>query len=79
MTKDERECLNDIRRQLTRIADALVLLVVEALGPPETEAPTVSASACQHPPELRIDFGTTNGKPDWQCGVETCGYRTPTT
>ena len=36
--------------------------------------PEAETSDCDHPVDRRIDFGTTNGIADWQCG--RCGYRT---
>ncbi len=51
---------------LDRIATALEILALpESQEPPET--------TCPHPPEERIDFGMTNGQPDWTCKL--CGYR----
>jgi hypothetical protein len=71
VTTKRREPVEErIWHELHRIANAL-----EALIPDPEEAPP-TAPTCPHPPELRIDFGTTNGKPDWQCGIPACGYRT---
>jgi len=56
---------------LERIADALEGLTVAPASEPE---PT--SVLCLHPAEARIDFGTTNGVEDWQCGL--CGFRTLT-
>jgi hypothetical protein len=57
-----------IRKALERIADALDSALVIPPAPAEPEG-------CPHPVEQRIDFGETNGQPDWQCGVKDCGYR----
>lgn len=51
--------------QLTRIADVLEVLV----APPQDEPP----GECQHPVESRIDFGETDGIPDFHC--RDCGFR----
>lgn len=66
--------LNPIVKQLTRIADSLDRLTTE----PEPEPESLEPPTCPHPVESRIDFGITNGKPDWQCGIPTCGFRTET-
>lgn len=62
--------LRGIRLALQRIADALELAVRPA---PASELPAVVE--CLHPVDRRIDFGTTDGAEDWQCGVKGCGYR----
>jgi hypothetical protein len=68
MTLEElRYVLEPIETQLRRIADVLELLTAA----PEPESPE---PPCPHPLESRMDFGLTNGQPDWQCGL--CGYRT---
>lgn len=63
-----------IWEQLRRIADALEVLATAVTAPPEPEPPP--DPTCPHPPDQRVDFGLTNGQPDWQCRV--CGFRTPT-
>ena len=60
---------------LRRIASALEALIPEP-EPETTPETTQEPEPCQHPKESRLDFGTTNGLPDWQC--RACGYRTPT-
>ena len=55
MTVDERMAV-----ALERISNAVSPVVIEE------PAPLVG---CQHPIEDRIDFGVTNGQPDWECGV----------
>jgi hypothetical protein len=70
--RDSRASVSDDRwericQQLTRIADALESFRPETSMEPEPPM-------CLHPPETRIDFGTTAGTPDWQCGI--CHYRT---
>jgi len=68
---DSRELGERIWMELHRIANALESLIQSSEEPPtSTEAPM-----CSHPLEMRIDFGTTNGMPDWQCGI--CQWRTP--
>lgn len=57
----------NVLRQLTRIADALVVLTAPMLA--DDQQPR----ECQHPSDSRFDFGVTNGVEDWQCKV--CGYR----
>lgn len=53
------------------IADAL-----QRIAPEATEAPVVLVEPleCEHPQESRVDFGVTDGAPDWLC--LTCGFRT---
>lgn len=61
---------------LERTADELskIRAVIESMiAPPQTSQ---EPEPCLHPEENRIDFGTTNGLPDWQCGI--CGARTET-
>jgi len=55
-------------QQLTRIADALVVIAA-----PMLLDDTQPRSGCDHPGDQRFDFGHTNGVDDWQCKV--CGYR----
>jgi hypothetical protein len=55
-------------KALERIADVLE----RAIEPPP--APADEPGGCEHPAEARIDFGITNGEPDWQC--RACGFRT---
>lgn len=58
-----------IWHELKRIADALEAFL------PEPETPEPETPECPHPKESRIDFGATNGMPDWECRL--CGFRTP--
>jgi hypothetical protein len=62
-------------QELSRTATALerIATTLEALLPPEQPEP--ETPTCLHPMDCRIDFGTTNGQPDWMCTV--CKYRTP--
>lgn len=62
-------------RELTRIADALerIAVALERFEPAD-DTPAPTTGECEHPIEARIDFGVTNGQPDWQCG--RCGFRT---
>lgn len=53
---------------LERIALANELMV----APTQTQEPE-GPLPCDHPVDLRIDFGVTDGQPDWQCGV--CKFR----
>lgn len=62
-----------ICNQLTRIADALEALV---LSVPEQTPPEQQTAGCQHPEELRVSLGMTNGLPDWECTL--CQFRPPT-
>ena len=75
MTPITRTDLVDALRPATlallRIASAIEALIPE----PEPET-TPAPEPCQHPVGSRLDFGLTNGLPDWQCRI--CGYRTPT-
>ena len=71
MTREELVmALEPLVRQLTRIADLLMLIASssEALSEPDPTDTT-----CPHPEDLRISFGMTNGQPDWLCSV--CQYR----
>ena len=54
-----------IWHELHRIANALESLI------PDQESPDLP---CQHPPEMRTSFGTTQGQEDWLCRV--CQFRT---
>lgn len=72
----------DIQRlweQIERIATAQerIATVLEMLVDSPQEPPTPASEEppmCPHPTDQRIDFGMTNGQPDWQCKV--CGFRT---
>lgn len=57
-----------IWKELMRIAN-----VLERLVPEDDPEQTPETPVCEHPPETRISFGTTNGVPDWQCRI--CRYR----
>lgn len=63
-----------ICHELERIANVLEVLMVTLVPEPPTPPPSITPT-CPHPPESRIDFGTTQGQSDWQCRI--CGYRTP--
>ena len=56
-----------IHQQLTRLADALEVLVQlnmpDQPPPPETQEP----AGCLHPAENRVSLGETNGVPEWEC------------
>jgi hypothetical protein len=65
---DLRQELRGIRLVLERIATALDTLAI-----PQEPALIWPKGECPHPQESRIDFGVTNGHPDWQCKV--CGYQ----
>jgi hypothetical protein len=68
------------REELTQVLQPIVIelrhgrialeALVEAFAVP---APEPVRLVCDHPPEERLDFGITNGAPDWQCRL--CGYR----
>ncbi len=62
--------IRGIRKALERIADALDGALAISPAPAAVEP-----DGCQHPIELRRDFGMTNGLEDWECGVKDCGYR----
>jgi hypothetical protein len=61
------------------IAELRVLRgAVDALREALTAAPADGESAeappaCQHPEDVIVDFGVTNGQPDWLC--KACGFR----
>lgn len=65
----------ELRAVLGRIADELrgIRVCLELITAPESEPEPTN---CLHPVEARIDFGMTNGLPDWQCRL--CQYRTET-
>jgi hypothetical protein len=69
---DDRDSRNElgerICHELQRIANALESLIPSAETVPEPPA-------CPHPMEARIDFGTTEGRSDWQCSI--CQFRPP--
>ena len=52
--------------RLARVLDRLV---------PADEA--TATGVCSHPTEARVDFGVTDGRPDWLCGH--CGAHAPRT
>jgi len=58
-----------IAAALERIAAALEVVVAGTL-PPASETEPVG---CAHPDEARVNFGLTDGNPDWLC--QACGYR----
>ena len=58
--------------RLSRIAAALEDLVALNL-PPEPTPPETAPPDCLH--LEKVDFGTTNGMPDWECTL--CHYRPP--
>lgn len=69
----------ETRAQLERIAVALERLVdlgLVLLEPDVEPAPAAGPVPCGHPEAARIDFGITDGVPDWQC--RTCGFRSVT-
>lgn len=62
--------IRGIRKALERIADVLEAALAET-----APSPAGAQVDCDHPVELRRDFGVTNGVEDWECGVKDCGYR----
>ncbi len=64
-------------REQTRQADALerIAKVFELMTAEVTAVPDAPAK-CLHPLEDRLDFGVTNGLPDWQC--KRCQFRSVT-
>jgi len=64
----------DSRRDLTRIADALEGILECLRESNALEPEPEMATTCLHPLEARIDLGTTNGVPDWECRI--CQFRT---
>lgn len=64
------------RALLARIADATERIAGafegQGVGPP---APVL----CEHPPELRIEFGSMGGGEEWECATARggCGFRFP--
>ena len=70
MTARELAAVKKIGRELQKIR-----LVLEALVP-EQEPEHPASTDCPHPEDQRIDFGMTNGRPDWQCRL--CDFRTAT-
>lgn len=51
---------------LGEIRDVLAVAWLER----EPERPP---AGCQHPKDRRVDFGMTQGQPDWEC--RDCGHR----
>lgn len=62
---------------LDRIAGAVERIAVGVERATTVEDPT--PTACQHPPEFRIDFGGMQGADEWECSVRSggCGFRFP--
>lgn len=74
MTERElAQVLAPVVEALTRIAVALETWSSTAAPAQEASPSDTAAPQCLHPLESRIDFGTTNGLPDWQCRI--CQYR----
>jgi hypothetical protein len=63
-----RQDISGIRAALERIAN---VLEAQTAPPPATDP-----EECAHPLDARMDFGVTNGVPDWQC--KACGYHSIT-
>lgn len=61
--------LRGIRDELAGIRAQL-----ERFEPEPEPAEDAPPPECQHPDDQRMDFGTTDGQPDWLCKV--CGFRT---
>lgn len=74
MSSDEFALAQRAVEALERIAASVEILAASVIAE-EPPAPEPPAETCPHPAELRISFGTTDGRPDWQCGVPGCGYR----
>ena len=70
MTERELAAVEKVGNELQKIRQVLEALV------PEQEPEQPESTECPHPEDQRIDFGMTNGLPDWQCRL--CNFRTVT-
>ena len=73
---DALQLLTRIAEALEGIRDGLEAIVASAAAPEELPPGVRVCPGCGRSlaPEQRVDFGVTNGQPDWQC--RECGYRT---
>lgn len=62
MTPSELHAVQMIGEELRAIRQVLELLIAPPQEPPSTQELT-----CPHPEDQRINFGMTNGEPDWEC------------
>ncbi len=73
LSPEERAEWKEICQSIAQHLDRIATVLEQTLRPSEPSTP----APCPHPMEARIDFGTTNGQPDFQCRL--CGFRSQST